>query len=496
MSISTAISPTRVARQVAIETRYKNLQTAVRLLPQRIAVVGQGATAASYSIDKKRVLSGFETGQLYGFGSPLHLAVNELLPANNDGVGDIPVTVYPLEDAPAGVAAAGAITPVGTQLSQQVYYVKINEIVSEPVVIAEDDDETDAIAAIIAAVNAVAEMPMLAADGTTKVDFTAKWKGETGNDLKIVFEGTEAGIVFTITQPTGGLVNPDVQPALDQFGETWETLILNCLNIGDTDILDKYNTFAELRWGPVKPKQCIFFTGNTETSVNTAVTVSDVRKTDRINSQLVAPASLELPLAVAARELCRIALTANENPPADYAGQRATGLIPGSDNNQWNSEERDFAVKAGSSTIEVIDSEIELSDTVTFYHPTGDPLPAYRYVADIIKIMNVTYVIRQIFEGIGWKGKVLLPDGQATVNRDARFPSTAISQVAAAFDALALEGIIADPETAKKSITAGINPTNPKRLDLAATYQISGNTNLISIDMNWGFYFGQQQLAA
>lgn len=496
MSISTAISPTRVAREVAIETKYKNLQKAVTLLPQQIAVVGQGATAASYSTDKKRVLSGFETGQLYGFGSPLHLAVSELLPANNDGVGDIPVTVYPLEDAPTGIAAAGSITPVGTQSSQQVYYVKINEIVSEPVVLIKDDVETDAIAAIITAVNAVAEMPVIATDGTTKVDFTAKWKGETGNDLKIVFEGIEAGIVFTVVQPTGGLINPDVQPALDQFGETWETLIINCLNIDDTDTLDKYKNFGEPRWGPVKPKPCVVFTGNTETSVNIAITVPDARKTEWINSQLVAPGSSELSFVVCAREIARIAVIANENPAADYAGQRADGLVPGPDADQWTSTERDFAVKAGSSTIEVIDSEVELSDTVTFYHPTGDPLPAYRYVVDIVKIMNVTYVIRQIFEGSSWKGKVLLPEGQPTVNRDARFPSTAISQVAAAFDALGLEGIIADPETAKKTIIAGINPTNPKRLDLAATYQITGNTNLISIDMNWGFYFGQQQLAA
>ena len=63
-------------------------------------------------------------------------------------------------------------------------------------------------------------------------------------------------------------------------------------------------------------------------------------------------------------------------------------------------------------------------------------------------------------------------------------------------DSLALEAIISDPETAKATIVAGINGANPKRLDIAWTAQVSGNANIISIDFNWGFYFGTAPVVA
>jgi len=494
MAISDAIAPSAVARAVGIETIFRVLRAGVVLLPQRIAVVGQGSTLATYSTDKKTVFSALEVGQTYGFGSPLHLAVEQLLPPTGDGVGTIPVTIYPTVDGTS--AAFGDIVPSGVaQNSDKVYYVKINEKISEAILIPEGTTPDGALDLFISGINANVRMPTLAADGTTKINLTAKAKGLYGNDLYVEIIGEEDGLTFTINQPSGGAGNPDVQPALDQFGNIWETLVLNCMNIEDTDTLEKYALFGEGRWNPIQPKPCVVFTGATATSVSLAVAISDARKTDRINAQLVAPASKELPLVVAARQLARLAVVANENPPTDYAGQRITGIIPGADEQQWTFAERDFAVKAGSSTVEMIDNVLEMSDTVTFYHPTGDVNPAYRYVVSVIKVMNVTFNLRLIFESDDWKGKVLIPDGQPTRNPNARRPSTAKAAVAKMIDGLALEAIIVNPAAAKESIQVDINPSNPNRLDLSFTYQISGNTNQISITAYWGFNFGDQLAA-
>jgi phage tail sheath gpL-like len=488
MGISNAIAPSAVARVVGVKTTFKNLQGGILLLPQRIAVIGQGATAGTFLLDKKQVFSSFEVGLTFGFGSPLHLSSQQLFPQNNDGVGSIPVTLYPITDGTT--AATGDSIPSGTQTETKTYTVLVNEIPSELIVIPKDTTAIASIALFITAINANVDMPVIASDGTTKVDFTAKWKGESGNDLFIDIIGESAGITFVINQPSGGAGNPDVQPALDNIANTWETLLLNCLNIEDTTNLDVYESFGEGRWLPIEPKPLIVFTGNNEADPVTAVTVSDARKNDRVNNQLVAPASKNLPLVIAARELARIVVIANSNPPTEYAGQFATGLVPGNDIDQWTGPQREFAVKAGSSTIEVTDGVIELSDTITFFHPTGDPLPAYRYVVDIVKIANVVFNVRLIFESSEWKGKVLIPDGQATTNPNARRPSTAKAALAKMIDSLALAAIISDPKTAKKTLVAAINPTNPKRLDISFTYQLSGNTNIISIDANWGFFFG------
>jgi phage tail sheath gpL-like len=477
------------ASGVALEQIFRNLQGGVELLPIRLAVMAQGATAGSFSLDKAQMLSGLQAGQTYGFGSPMHLAIDKLLPANSDGVGAIPVTAYPLDDGTT--AAAGDITVGGTtQTEQKTYIVKVNEISSEPIVIPATSTPAQAVALILAGVNAVVKMPVIVTDSSPAATFTAKWKGVTGNDLVIEIEGEISGLTFTINHPTGGAGNPDVQDALDKVGSTWEVFFLNCLDIADTATLEKYFVFGQGRRQPIQPKPMWAFTGNTEKVVATAVTVCDARPLDLVNVQLVAPDSKELPFVVAARELARIAVIANDNPPTDYRGQVASGLVPGADIEQWDFTERDFALKKGSSTVLSQDGAIELEDTVTFYHPVGEDDPPYRYLVDGVKNANVTFATRSIFESDEWKGKVLIPDGQATTNPNAKRPSMAVAEVAKMIDSLALLAIVSDPETAKKTIVATINPSNPKRLDVSFTYQISGNTNQIAITATWGFYFG------
>lgn len=492
MSISTAVDASAVARVVGIKTAFADLRAGnVAFLPQRIAVIGQGSTASTYATTKRQVTSAYEAASLYGFGSPIHLAVLQLLPINGDGVGTIPVTVYPLDDDGSGVASAASITPSGTQTIAAEYVVKAGGVSSRPFTIAAAQTVAATITAMTAAINAVLEMPIIATDGTTVLTLASKWKGVSANNIYIEVVGsTTAGTAFAVVQPTGGLVNPSVSAALAQIGNVWETLVLNCLDIADTTTLGLYSAFGEGRWGALVRKPLVVFTGNTEAVLATAISVSDARTTDRVNCQLVAPGSHDLPCIVAARQLARIAVLANNNPPHDYGSQQATGLTPGLDSEQWLYADRDTAVKGGSSTIQVKDGVVCISDVVTFYHPTGDPAPAYRYVVDIIKLQNIIFNIDLIFNTAAWDGAPLIPDGEPTINPAAKKPSTAITAVCAKLDGLGLWAIISDVKTAKAGVQAGINSLNPKRLDVAVTVQLSGNTNIVSADLNFGFYFG------
>lgn len=493
MAISTAVDASAVARVVGIKTIARDLRAGnVTFLPQRVAVVGQGSTASTYPSTKQQIFTALEAATLYGFGSPIHLAALQLLPLNGDGVRSVPVTVYPLQDNGSGVAAAGDTTATGTVTAAAEWRIVINNIRSEAIVGAIGDTATIIGQKATVAVAAALNIPMTAADGAAGItDLTAKWKGISGNDLTIAVEGpTDAGISWAITQPVGGLVNPDVQPALDQVGNVWETMMLNCLNISDSTALDAYNTFGEGRWGALVRKPLVVFTGETEADVTTAIAIPDARGTDRVNSQLVSPGSSDLPLVVAARQLARIALLANNKPPHDYGSQQATGLVPGADGVQWNYTQRDTAVKAGSSTVEVKDNVVNVSDVVTFYHPTGDALPAYRYVVDIVKLQNIIFNLDLIFANSDWDGAPLIPDDQPTTNRDAKKPKAAVAAVSAMLDNLGLEAILSDPETAKANTFAEIDTANPKRLNVATTVQLSGNANIISVDLNFGFFFG------
>lgn len=496
--ISTAVDPSAVARVVGIKTAFKDLRAGgVLFLPQRLAIIGQGSTASTYSSAKAQYTSAYAVGAAYGFGSPVHLAAKQLMPANGDGVGTIPVTFYPLQDAGTGVAATGDITPSGAVTEAAAYIVRVNNIDSASFVTAVGDTVAQIVTKATTAINSNLDIPVIAADNTTDVTLTAKWQGVSSNDVVVEIVGsTTAGVSYAITQLSGGLVDPDVQDALDLVGNVWESMALNCLSMANTTALDTYQTFGEGRWGALVRKPLIVFTGSNEAVVATAIAVPDARKTDRVNSQLVAPGSNDLPLVIAARQLARIAVIANNNPPRDYGSQEATGLVAGADGVQWTYADRDVAVKGGSSTVEVKDSVVNLSDIVTFYHPTGDPTPAYRYVVDIVKLQTIIFNLDLIFATAEWDGAPLIPDDQPTVNRDAKQPKMAKAAVAAKTDSFALNAIISDPETAKASIQAAINDANPKRLDLVVTYQLSGNTNVISVDLDFGFYFGVTPLVA
>lgn len=485
---------TAVARGLGVKEKFRNLAGGrVRFLPMRVFVLAQGATAsnASYEETKRQVFSAREVGDTVGYGSPAHLAMRELLPANGDGVGTIPVTLCPLKDHATGVAAAGDITPSGTATKEHQVRFKVSGILSEPITIAVGAVSVATIIAdAIAAINAVLEMPVIPADGTTQLDLTAKWAGPTGNDIKVEVVGPSLGVTWTITQPTGGATNPSITSALAQIGNVWETFLLNCLDVADTTVLDEIKTLGEGRWGELVRKPFVAFVGNSEASVTTATTGTDARKDDRINAQLTAPGSPNLPCVIAARQLARIAVVAQNNPPTDYGAQRATGLEPGTDGEQWTYTQRDTAVKAGSSTVEVVDGVVKVSDAVTMYHPTGEEPPAYRYVVDIVKLMNIIYNVDLIFQSEEWAAAPLIPNDQPTVNPNAKKPKDAIGAVHGLLDNLGLQAIISDPKTAKVNTTATIDTGNPKRLNVGTVVQLSGNTNTKDVSLNWGFFFG------
>lgn len=499
MGVSTAVDISAVARVVGIKTEFKDLRGGgILFLPQRIAIVGQGSTASVYPSTKLQITSALAAAEVYGFGSPIHLAAKQLFPVNGDGVQTLPVTVYPLVDDVAGAPSVGDVTPTVAATESASYRIIVNNIASNAFTVGTTDTVASVVTSMVDAVNSVLDMPVVAVDNlTTKMDLTSKWEGTSANDIVVSVEGpTDLGVTFGLTQPVGGLVNPDVDDALALVGNVWETMMLNCMDVADTASLTKYTTFGEGRWGALVRKPLIVFTGNTETSVASATAVSDARKTDRVNAQLVAPGSDDLPFVVAARQLARIAPLANNNPPHDYGSQDATGLVAGDDGDQWTYLDRDQAVKAGSSTIEVKDSVVNISDVVTFYHPTGDPLPAYRYVVDIVKLQNIIFNLDLIFATAEWDGAPLIPDDQPTINPDAKKPKSAVAAVSAMLDSLGLNAIISDPDSAKDATVAAINDQNPKRLDVTTTVQLSGNTNIISVDLNFGFFFGSTPVVA
>ena len=130
------------------------------------------------------------------------MAVQRLLPNNGDGVGSIPVTVYPLEDDGSGVAATGDITPSGTAIISANYRVRVSNIDSAAFTVAAGASVADITAAATAAINAILDMPVIASDGSTTIDLTAKWAGSSGNDIHVeMVASADGGTIWGLSQP-------------------------------------------------------------------------------------------------------------------------------------------------------------------------------------------------------------------------------------------------------------------------------------------------------
>src|SRR5688572_27134412 len=118
-----SIDASAVARAVGIDTKFRDLRAGATLfLAQHIAIIGQGNTGMTYPLEPWDATSAQAAGARYGYGSQIHHAVRELFPIEGGGVAPIRVTVLPLVDDGAGVAASGSITPSGAATGIATYW--------------------------------------------------------------------------------------------------------------------------------------------------------------------------------------------------------------------------------------------------------------------------------------------------------------------------------------------------------------------------------------
>ncbi len=592
------IDQSAIASVSGIETTYVQLGGgSAAVLTPRIAVFAQGQTGVTFPSAKAPYTSAGAAGKVYGYKSAIYLALRELLPANGDGVGVIPVTVYPLGDAAGASAATGDLTPSGTTSDAGQYTLRIGGVSSLPFAIpAGAVDVNLTLAKMGFALNSVLQMPVTVGyaygsvtasalvgvgngtigtmsvaapaipgayklvlntavanggvwtltdplgnvlsttitqtvgvgtvtpftvngltfsitDGTTdfavgatftitipatKVNLTFGWKGTAGNACKIELIGPNLGFVLAVTAMAGGLLDPTVDTPLTLMGNVWEVLCLNGLPIANTTALDAYQQFGEGRWGITTHQPLVFVTGSTHTTVPLATAVSSTRKTDRINVEVPAPGSPNLPIVIAARAIARMAVVMGSDPSSDFNGLPLsnTGIVAGDDSVQWDWPTRDQALKLGTSTTEVVDQVIQLCDVITMYAPTGEDPPGFRHMKDIVRAMTIIYNLALILNAPKWKRAALVPSSQVLTNANARKPSSLIADLSGLADELGKAAIISDPDFTKKQLSAMINSGNPNRIDANELFKLSGTTKIKVVNFMFGFFYGTPALVA
>ena len=481
------ISPSARARTIGVDVVSRNLRTATPFLPQKLLLLGQPNTGVTPPSGRPEVFTALEVGETYGYGSPLHQAAKGVF-ANQTG---LPVYVAAVADGTT--AATGSITASGAATADGTIQITIGGITGPVIVIPSGTAAADVPALIIAGMSGNIDLPTNLTDGGTgTTTVTAKYKGENGNDIKISAAAGVTGLTFAITAMTSGAGNPDPSTVLDSLlGEEWVTIVVNAIGT-DSTTLNALSAASDERWAGDVRRAFVAIAGSNADALSTSVTITENRTTDKTNCIKPVLGSPDTPAYIAGASAGETATVADRRPAWDYAGQQLFGITPGEDNLQPNYAAKDSAFKKGVGSTRVEGNAVFMNDTITPYRlPNGDPDPLYRYVADLMKIWQGWYGLELIFTASEWNGAPLVPSAQVTsANVGAKTPEMAIAAVNSLIDSLALAAVFVNPDEIKETVTATIDPNNPKRLNISFIAQISGNTNIISIDYGVGFNFG------
>jgi phage tail sheath gpL-like len=509
--ISDAVGSERVSRVVGYKLTTGNFQNVTPNLPQRIAIIGEAnnANQATINDNPREITSAQQAGEIYGFGSPIHMMMRILRPISGDGVGGIPTVVYPqLEDGGA-VAREDVITVTGTGTANAVHTIVIGgrrnvDGQSYNFSVLKGDTPTLIAAKISDAVNSVLGCPFTASSELGVVTLVAKCFSQSINDITVSIDQNEneAGITYGL-DPLNvegvGLPLTGINTSLDSFGENWNTIVVNGYN-NDSDVIEALQDFNGIpdptnptgRFQGIIMKPFIAFTGTNEGVIEDMISSYQDYRNDVTIALCVAPNTPAAGFEAAANYAAVWARIAQDNPNLDIAGKFLPDMPI---NNQGfivdfaSYNNRDLAAKNGISTVTLEQGRYRVQDFVTTYHPAGDLTPQFRYVRNLNLDFNVRFGY-YLLEQINVVDHSLANDSDTVTANNVLKPKQWKGILFSYADDLARRNLIVEPSFMKDSILVGISATNPDRIETFFRYKRSGFVRIASTTAEAGFNFG------
>lgn len=208
---------------------------------RRLIVAQANDTATADEIGKLTLVSSLAQAKTIGGQGSMLAAMYDTW-SQNDPVGEI--WCLPLKNA-TGSVASGKVTFTGTATEAGLVNLYVGGVRIQAS-IASGNAAAAAASALATKINAAADLPVTAAAAAGVVTLTAKWTGDSGNDIGLVVnrlgksngEVTPAGLTVAITAMSGGAGTPDAVAALAALGDAPFEFI--CVPWADTTTLDAW----------------------------------------------------------------------------------------------------------------------------------------------------------------------------------------------------------------------------------------------------------------
>jgi phage tail sheath gpL-like len=501
---SDAVGLERVSRTLGYKIKKGNFLESGPNLPQRIAILAEANFDNQSTLDltPKEITSAKQAGELYGYGSPVHMIMRILRPISGEGVGGIPTIVYPQAQAPGASEKILELIVTGTPTGNGTHYIKIagrDNVDGQlyGITITTDDTASTIHQTIENAVNGVLSSPMKAlAIGGYEVDFTSKWKGATaeGLNISVVTGDDDLGLTYVVNNVKTGAGIPSISAALNLFGNEWNTWVINSYGT-DTTIMNVLQSFNGIpldqnptgRYSGQRWKPFIAVTGSVADNPSL---LTDTRDTEVTIAIAPAPLSTGMQFEAAANMVRLAARIAQDNPHLDVCGQSYPDMpTPSAIGSMSDYENRDLFVKRGCSTVDLVSGRYQVQDFVTTYHPDGEVPPQYRYCRNLVVDMNVrySYLIRELIHVVD---HVIANDDDIVSAANVVKPKMWKSEVSDLAEDLELRALIVDSAFMSESIEVNIGTTNPDRFETFFRYKRSGVARISSTTAEAGFNFG------
>ncbi|MCP1376045.1 phage tail sheath subtilisin-like domain-containing protein [Dyella lutea] len=446
---------------------------------QRTLVIGQitssGTAAAGVPVISQGVSDAIALG---GPGSMLALMTAAYRASDNFGE----VWYLPLADDGAATAAAGSVAFAGapTEAGTLSVYIGASKLLPPVRVPVATTDTPDTIAtALAAAINAATNLPVTAAvDGTTlsKVNVTAKNKGEAGNDidLRLNYQGsagneaTPAGITVTIVAMSAGATNPSLTTPLANLGDQpFDFIVCPYTDTTSLDALKALLNDQTGRWSWTSQQYGHVFAAYRGTlSAQTTFGLARNNQHESILGFNDSPTPNWIWAADYAGA-CAVALRADPGRPMQTLALSTTYAPPIA--SRFTLSERNTLLFDGISTFTVAqDGTVALENVITSYQKNafGQPDDSYLQIETMFLLM---YVLRDLMGVITSKfpRMKLAADGTRFAPGSAIVtPAIIRANLIAEFQQLEYQGYVQDSQAFAQGLIVQQNATNPNRVDV------------------------------
>lgn len=451
-----------------------NSQANTATQSQRALIIGQ-ITATGTGVPNAPVIcQGVSDAKTVG-GTGSMLALMTAAYRNSDSFGE--VWYLPLADDGSAVAATGSINFTAPATATGVLFLYVGgQLVTQAV----NSSLTAAqiATALAATVNAATDLSVTAAvDGvtTSKVNFTAKNKGLAGNDIDISTnyrgarngEVTPAGLTYTLTAMSGGLVNPVLTTGLANLADMpFDFIAMPYTDATSLDAVKSFLNDQNGRWAWSKGIYGHFFAFYRGTVGG--LTTFGVTRNDQHGSVMGFNGS-PTPAWVAAADLCgaaAIALRADPGLPLQTVAL-STFLAPPVAA-RFDLTDRNTLLFDGISTFTVADDgTVAIENLITTYQKNGFGQPDNSYL-QVETMFLLMYVIRRL-KGVvtsKYARKKLAANGtRFAPGANIVTPNIIRADQIAEYQAMEFEGYVQNSAAFAAGLIVEQDPQNPSRIN-------------------------------